>query len=387
MRSQSQSGATVPTQENDFEPDIETSIRSLRNGKKGDLSNVVLALVDKYKELKMEVETKDKLITKMEHELGQKQAVIEMHEGRVTSLEVALENAQDRIVDLTGRSMDKNLVIIGLPEVQPDETEDLGTKIATFFTDNLKSVKTVTVDVCHRNGPRVRAPAGAKQPKPRSVTVMFSTRSDKNYILSLKENLPKKTPFKVIAQRPDEIRTSQAILIAEQKRLTNIKTKIVGERLINVTTKAVIRDLHKERHKAHDMNQKVSDVAKTIGVKHTGVMKHDGSDSRFQGHMLRIEDDSQLKAAFVALKRDEHVAKATHNAWALRLADGRELMSDNFEFGAAQKILDVLRAENITDRICVVSRWYWGVHMGADRFTWYENAAKEAVKVSADVIP
>ena len=378
----SESTSIEQVEDNLFEPEVVTAMNKL---KKTDTTTVLLAVVQLQRELNQQLELKSERIAKLEQELSEKNDVIEMHEGRVTSLEIALENSNDKIIDLTARSMDKNLIVLGLTE---DDKDDLQTQLTKFFTEHLKmpADKSVSIDICHRNGPRIRAPAGMQQPKPRAVTVMFQTRSDKNYVLSLRKNLPEKTKYGVVAQRPEEIRTSQSILFAQQKQLS-FKTKVVGERLINETTKEVIRDLHKERHKAHDMDHEVAILAKKITAKRTGVVTHDESGSKFQGHLMKLDDETHLRAAFVSLKRDERVAKATHNAWALRLSDGRELMSDNYEFGAANKILEVLRAKDIKDRVCVVSRWYMGKHMGAERFQWYANAALEATKASHPDIP
>jgi len=378
--------STSDNGEQDYDTVFEAAVAKLSAQKKTDTQNVVLGIVNIMRQQKAELEASNEQITILKNQLDEKQTHIDMLEGRVTSLEHESLNLHDKLVELTGRSMDKNIIINGLEDAYK---EDLEKKVNKVFTDDLKSEKTISIDVCHRNGPFVRAPAGKAQ-RPRPVTVMFRTRSDKMHILSLRKNLPKETDISLVAQRPEQIRTSQAILFEEQKRYKkdhpNTKTKVVGERFM-IEDGPVLRDLHKERHRAYDKDVDVVEVAKTLSVRSTGEFLHEESGSRFQGHVIEITDESQLRAAFVRLKQTKPVAKATHNAWALRLAGGREFMSDNWEFGAARKIVDVLRKKKVTGYVCVVSRWFMGKHMGPDRFSWYENAASEACAMATEDIP
>ena len=72
-------------------------------------------------------------------------------------------------------------------------------------------------------------------------------------------------------------------------------------------------------------------------------------------------------------------AKATHNTWAVVLSDGTCLKSDDGESGAGMIILNVLRREEVFNHLIVVTRWYGGVHLGADRFRHVKTCAYEYV--------
>lgn len=68
------------------------------------------------------------------------------------------------------------------------------------------------------------------------------------------------------------------------------------------------------------------------------------------------------------LKRKKKYAKATHNTWAVILEDGTQIKDDDGESGAGAIMLKILDQQNITNHLIVVTRWYGGVHLGADRF-------------------
>lgn len=78
------------------------------------------------------------------------------------------------------------------------------------------------------------------------------------------------------------------------------------------------------------------------------------------------------------LKRAKKFSKATHNSWALLLADGTQIKNDDGEGGAGNVILRMLERENCTDTVIIVTRWYGGVHLGGDRFAHVRDCVKAA---------
>lgn len=82
---------------------------------------------------------------------------------------------------------------------------------------------------------------------------------------------------------------------------------------------------------------------------------------------------------------DKYFKKATHNTYAYRFVDADgfvvEWKNDDGETWAGQCILTVLQRENIVDGIVVVTRYFWGVHLHADRFRHVIDATKRFVEV------
>jgi putative IMPACT (imprinted ancient) family translation regulator len=76
------------------------------------------------------------------------------------------------------------------------------------------------------------------------------------------------------------------------------------------------------------------------------------------------------------LKRVKKYARATHNSWAVLLSDGTCLKGDDGESGAGMLILSMLQRRELHDTIIVVTRWYGGTKLGADRFRHVRNAVQ-----------
>ncbi len=101
-------------------------------------------------------------------------------------------------------------------------------------------------------------------------------------------------------------------------------------------------------------------------IQHLGVVSDRGSKYAVSGG--RVRSQTEIKAFLKRLKRAKKFAKATHNTWAARLADGTEIKNDDGEGGAGMIILQMMAREELADTIIVVTRWYGGTHLGGDRF-------------------
>ena len=97
--------------------------------------------------------------------------------------------------------------------------------------------------------------------------------------------------------------------------------------------------------------------------------------SVFIGHCAPLSDPSEVDAVLSAiLDSDRKIAKATHNisAWRCRNAANSSLHysgnDDDGESAAGGRLAHLLEILKVEDVLVVVSRWYGGVHLGADRF-------------------
>ena len=98
----------------------------------------------------------------------------------------------------------------------------------------------------------------------------------------------------------------------------------------------------------------------------TGVISDRGSKYAVSGGPAR--DRAEVDAFLKDLKKDKKFAKATHNTWAMLMADGTPLKGDDGESGAGMVIVRMLERAGLTDHVIVVTRWYGGKHLGGDRF-------------------
>ena len=99
-----------------------------------------------------------------------------------------------------------------------------------------------------------------------------------------------------------------------------------------------------------------------------------GSKYSVSGGNVNNRDD--VNTFLKQLTRKKKYARATHNTWAVILNDGKRLKSDDGESGAGAIILNHLAKASLLNHVVVVTRWYGGVHLGADRFRHVRDCTK-----------
>ncbi len=105
--------------------------------------------------------------------------------------------------------------------------------------------------------------------------------------------------------------------------------------------------------------------------------------SRFLGHLRPVSTEEEAKAFLLEIKKQYHDAR--HNCWCYRIYDGPERFSDDGEpqGSAGMPMMEVFRRENISNFICVVTRYFGGVLLGTGGLSRaYSEAAKEAVRAA-----
>lgn len=108
--------------------------------------------------------------------------------------------------------------------------------------------------------------------------------------------------------------------------------------------------------------------------------------SKFVGHVAVVNSEPEVDRMVEQLKRNsKKVASATHNIMAYRIQDGDKLKEgrdDDGETGAGDKVLYMLQQRHWVNICVVVTRWYGGIQLGADRFKHITNIAKETIEQS-----
>ena len=87
--------------------------------------------------------------------------------------------------------------------------------------------------------------------------------------------------------------------------------------------------------------------------------------SRFIGHVCRVETEAAARAYIEEIKKRYYDAR--HNCWCYRIRDGAVRYSDDGEpqGTAGQPILNVFEREEVTNVVCVVTRYFGGILLGA----------------------
>ena len=102
--------------------------------------------------------------------------------------------------------------------------------------------------------------------------------------------------------------------------------------------------------------------------------------SRFLGKVRHVESEEEARAFIEAVKKQYHDAR--HNCWCYLLKNGVLRYSDDGEpqGTAGQPMLEVFNREGVTDVVCVVTRYFGGILLGAGGLVRaYTKGAKIAV--------
>ena len=111
-----------------------------------------------------------------------------------------------------------------------------------------------------------------------------------------------------------------------------------------------------------------------------GASEYIEKKSRFLGLIVPVTTEAEARAQLDAVKKREYDAR--HNCWAYILHSGQKRYSDDGEpqGTAGQPILNVLEREGMQDVLCVVTRYFGGILLGAGGLCRaYTKAAKDAL--------
>lgn len=102
--------------------------------------------------------------------------------------------------------------------------------------------------------------------------------------------------------------------------------------------------------------------------------------SRFIGQVFPITTEQEAKATIERVRRQHYDAR--HNCWCYILKSGQKRYSDDGEpqGTAGQPMLNVFQREGVENVVCVVTRYFGGVLLGAGGLTRaYAKSAKDAL--------
>ncbi len=105
--------------------------------------------------------------------------------------------------------------------------------------------------------------------------------------------------------------------------------------------------------------------------------------SRFIGHVWPVETEEEAQGRIKEMKTKYYDAR--HNCWCYRIGETLMRYSDDGEpqGTAGQPMLKVLERENVTNAVCVVTRYFGGILLGAGGLTRaYAKGAKDALIAS-----
>lgn len=115
--------------------------------------------------------------------------------------------------------------------------------------------------------------------------------------------------------------------------------------------------------------------------------------SKYAVSSFGIASEADFKKKMKSFLKDKKFRQADHNIVAYRIIDGNgrlaEYKNDGYESpsketGAGVMLLEIMRQRNAQNLCIIVTRWYGGIHLGADRFKHVRDAAIEILKMESD---
>lgn len=298
-------------------------------------------------------------------------------EGRLTRVERKLEEANEKIIDLTARSMRDNLIF---KNVEEENGENLDEVITNICRNKLKmseeDIKDVQIERVHRG----RKPARGRE-RCRDIIAKFTSKGKSKIMLHLK-NMRRDEVMKIQEQFPPEIQARRNKLWPQfiQARQSKKEAKFVMDKLI--VNKQVIKP---PQDKVKDINLDVAECSLNMRTKHTPACT--SGNNHFQGHIVPVGSPDDVIPAIQALCRDQRIAGASHIAYAYQIGNERRFISnyeDDGEWGAGKEIMTIVNNNKCFNHLVAVSRWYSGTNLGPDRFRLIRSMAEEAVALVAD---
>ncbi|KAI8089229.1 ribosomal protein S5 domain 2-type protein [Halteromyces radiatus] len=106
--------------------------------------------------------------------------------------------------------------------------------------------------------------------------------------------------------------------------------------------------------------------------------------STFVAHVAHVKTAHQVQQVVHTLLQNNKIARATHNIMAYRIQlEGDQILQDNDDDGetaAGGRLMHLLQILDVKDVVVVVSRWFGGILLGADRFKDINNCARKALE-------
>ncbi|KDQ08232.1 hypothetical protein BOTBODRAFT_166091 [Botryobasidium botryosum FD-172 SS1] len=107
--------------------------------------------------------------------------------------------------------------------------------------------------------------------------------------------------------------------------------------------------------------------------------------STFVGHACHIDNPTQVPDVLAYLMADRRIARAAHpiiNAWRCEV-DGvmHQDNDDDGESAAGSRLAHLLQIMELNNVLVVVTRYFGGIHLGADRFKHINQAARNALEI------
>lgn len=374
-----------------------SDIHSASDGLKLQMAQQKLALDEASAKIALYQSNNDKLIQMLEdskrlvQEMTIMQGILQKHSQK-------LSVADHRLIDLTKRGMEQNLILHGVEDLPADDdveslSNNARNKLATLrFLQQYFSAEIVLEEIwkAHRTG----APKPGKV-RPMVVKVAYRVKElvmeNLSKIKGLKNSL-EQTLF-VSEQIPEGFSETKKKLSQDLKNLhdENKKKPVSERRNITVNNDRIVIDgeIHQElvttpQPKDLFLNQaeqlKVNEIRATFAYTEETIVMN----SMFSGIAVKVHSIEEVNRAYRAVA--QQFSAMDHIMLAYSLKESGEIRRgtcEDGEFGAARRMSSVLAENHARNCAIFIVRQYGGLHLGFGRFQAIDSITKQAL----DLLP
>lgn len=296
---------------------------------------------------------------------------------------------ESQITDLKVRSMDPNILIHGVTEV---DKENLNDKIKTLFDENL-GLSGISFAAIHRMGKPQSHEAktesatatATKKSKPRIIVARLTNPEIKHTIFSKYKAVASDVSFKITNQYPEELRDARTRLyhVKEQYEADNVECEFKGNKLMFKDT----RTFFKEKVSLPTAETLMSANSPNARKKLDKILVHEGVPFRDKGNYIvsyaaTVKSYKQVSDFAVKVLSSDTAVPANSNVLAYYFKDSNgqehEGWCNDREFGAGLDILKFAKSQKCDNFAVILSRKL-GEHLGFRRHQIFQENAYSAI--------
>lgn len=311
--------------------------------------------------------------------------------GTLQRQSVQINAMDNKIVDLTARSMAKNMIISGIVE---NEGENCKFAVKTFLKEemdiDLDMCPEMEIKIAHRMGiPREKA-------KKKSARAMIAkvNQALKEVMMENLDRLKERfniqgDPFYVNIQQPEarleSRRNAKAILKRYQNKFPQAKVEIRGEKVyLNNEWKRPL--VHAPQ--PHDLYHDPEEQKELNKIKVAYTQPDTAKSSTFWAAAVRAYSTTEVQRAYNKIRQEapaiDHIPMAFATKHEEESTSG---LVDDKEHGAGHKILRAIREAKEQNIAIFVARRFGGEHIGPARFDIISKLATKAIAQLNSLLP
>lgn len=347
--------------------DEDTGIRS----KLGETSYSVEEMSESYKALAVENEDLKKQVSILRGTVHKQEKQIQVLKGKQTSL--------------VAKSMEKNLVISGIPELPDSSKENCRKTVSSFLQaemdigpSRLDIKNAYRIGVLHAERPRqivIRVPSDLWQWIMDNLGRLRGRKNSMGKGFFITPQLPdqwveqRRTLKDQIRRAQDKVNKSEAHIPPKDR--STVETHR-GQLFIN-------KVLQKEKIHPPSVLQ-LTDMGDQEIIEDVQLIASDpdgDKGSSFQAFAAVTKSLNEVRNAYKKVRQSNPAADHVVLAYTCREGDG---LVDDGENGAGTRLLDKLLAEGVNSRAIFMVRIFGGAHLGPKRFQIMEKLGQQALR-------